>query len=326
MGMSFIDSRKVYMSLISSYNLYMDTGQRFDTISSGNAVQIKHINTGEEFYCVKISNMGYNQTPEIWKRIIFRPANNSFFWPIDIIDMISEDNGDREYYLVYPFRFVPEVKPLAELVKTEGFLGVEQSSTRLIIKNFLEAFITFYECSYLYNVWDESHLFINTKDNSILISFNDAMTVNERNAVCIDSKVFFSEYTDPYAYANGSLYDEKSECFAVASILFFLLIGRYPYEGSLMDGVPKDSESEIEYWKKNYLSHPIFIFDTNDKRNAIGDFSDEKIFLNRWQSLSDELKEMFAAFFCESNIMRTTENSVSYSLFDWKKAIDNYFC
>ena len=130
---------------------------------------------------------------------------------------------------------------------------------------------------------------------------------------------------DPYVYENKTEYDYQSEMYILASLLFRLLIGRFPYEGSLMDGITKETYFEFQQWVQKYTSRPIFIFDRNDTRNALGVFSNEQIFIQRWNRLSDKLKDMFCDFFEESNIMRRDGVLTTYLPEDWEKALSQFY-
>lgn len=325
MSSHFINNDKVYMSMISSYNLYIDTGEFINTISCSNALLVKHINSGEQYYCVKIKNLGFNYSLDTWQRLILKPAAKSFFWPVDIINVANDDTSEGVFCLVYPCKYSHEVKALSELSKQNNYLGLEQSHIKSIAMELIKAFKSLHSCSYLYNIWDENNIFVNENNDLLLIPFSEVMTINtDEEATKIGSDYYFTAYTDPYAYNNEYKYDLKSELYSLATMLFRLLIGKYPYEGSLMDGIPKTTTLEMLYWKKEYISHPIFIFDDNDTRNSIGDFEHERIYLQRWNSLSSELKNMFFNVFIESNILRKKETVVSYMSQDWEKELLKY--
>lgn len=318
----FVNEDSIYMSMISSYNLYIDAGEFINTISCNDALLVKHINSGEQYYCVKIKNLGFNYALTVWQKIILKPAGKNFFWPVDIINMVNDNASEDVFCLVFPCKYFPEVNALSELSKQNNYLGLEHSHIKSIVIELLKAFKSLHGCSYLYNIWDENNLFVSKNDDSLLIPFSEAMTVNaDKKATKIGSDYYFTAYTDPYAYDNKYKYDLKSELYGLAAMLFRLLIGKYPYEGSLMDGIPKATPSEMLYWKKEYISHPIFIFDENDRRNSIGDFEHERIYLRRWNSLSIELKNMFTDVFNESNILRKKDNVVSFMSQDWEKEL-----
>lgn len=310
MNKQFIDTDKVYISFLSSYNLYIDSGKWFETVSKNQAIHVTHINSGDECYLVKLDIASFQTEHRRWSDIILKPANSSFFWPIDIVCADS-------YYLVFPSTTKPSVVSLKTAVDNSGFSGLESKHVKTIIFNVLEAFDSLHSHEYQYYTWSNDRIFVNERDYSLLIAFSDIVTKGFDAKVKISKRKYLSEYTDPYSYTNEDSYDCYSEMYALASIIFKLLIGRYPYEGSLMDGVPKESDNEYQFWLERYVSHPIFIFDKEDKRNSIGDFGHEIIFLKRWESLTDKMREMFCSIFSEKNIMRTNGSHISYTPDEW---------
>ncbi len=323
----FIESNNVYISMISGYNLYLETGEFSETVSHNNAIHVTHINSEDDCYLVKLNKLNHKFSLNDWIDIILRPANKSFFWPIDLVVK------DNEYYLVFPRRFIPEIKSLGDLSAKENFLGIEQEHIKPIVNNFLLACDSLYKHSFLYHNWSERCIYVNKKDYSVLIAFCEFTSNGFDKQVYLNNDDYISESADPYAFAGKCSYDYYSEMYAIATILFKLLIGRYPYEGSLMDGIPKCSDNgdmsswniskdnDFKYWISQYTSHPIFIFDFNDNRNAIGRLAHEKICLQRWDSLTDELKNMFCTMFSESNVLRKNDSVTSFSPKEWLNEI-----
>ncbi|MCD8028132.1 MAG: hypothetical protein LUF02_05635 [Erysipelotrichaceae bacterium] len=186
---------------------------------------------------------------------------------------------------------------------------MEQKHIKTLVNNFLLACDSLYKHSFLFHVWNARRIFVNKKDYSVLIAFCDLTSNGFDKKVYLNSDDYISESVDPYAFAGECSYDYYSEMYAIATILFKLLIGRYPYEGSLMDGIPKCSDNgdisscdigkdnDFKYWIRQYISHPVFIFDFNDERNAIGRLAHEKICVRRWNSLTDKLKKCFTLCF-----------------------------
>lgn len=322
MKRGFVDPNRVYMSLLSSYNLYFNTGNRVKTASCNDAILIKHMSSGEEYYCVKLRTRSFNDSVSKWREIINNPAHKSFFWPVDIISIPDRETGYVWFSLVYPCKSVAPVVSFSNFTTSSEYMGVESPIAKQLAKNIVDAFVNFYNHSYLYNIWDNNNFFVNTKDHTLIVSFSDVTDIiSGENKAEIIMEDYFTEYTDPYGYNNEFKYDSISEMYSLAAMIFRILVGRYPYEGALMDGNMKSSELEIFQWKKEYISHPIFIFDDSDKRNSIGDFDHERIFLWRWDSLTNELRKMFSDIFQEKNVLRQNSSVVSYTPYDWNEAL-----
>nr|WP_296167842.1 hypothetical protein [uncultured Ruminococcus sp.] len=326
----FVRADNVYMSMISGYSLYVDSGESSETISHNHAIHVTQINSEEECYLVKLNIAHHSFCLNDWIDVILKPANKSFFWPIDIV--IKND----DYYLVFLRKFIPEIKSICDFSIEENFLGLEQKHIKKLTSNFLLACNSLYKHSFLFHIWNERRIYVNKKDYSLLIAFSDFTSKGFDKKEHLNNNEYMSENIDPYAFTGECLYDYYSEMYSIASILFKLLIGRYPYEGSLMDGIPKcsdsgcinswdiDKDNDFKYWVNQYVSHPIFIFDNCDDRNAIGRLAHEKICLQRWDSLTERVKNMFCSVFSEGNVLRTNNNLISYSPMEWFEEIQKF--
>lgn len=316
--MSYFKTNKEYLtSILYDYNLYFDSDRTIDTVSQDGVKLIQHVKSKEEYYIVIISDNMLIQKKDNLYRIIAYPANNSFFWPIDVV----KSEIDNQYYFVYPCRFKASRIALSELSKDENFLGVEKDYIKLLLLNIVEAFQSLRDIGYIYYIWDDNIIYCSINDYSILMPFSNKISLGLNTSRKLSIDEYHTEFIDPYVYANKCKYDYQSEMYILAALIFRLLIGRFPFEGSLMDGIPKDTEFEFQQWVQKYTSQPIFMFDKNDTRNAIGTFSNEEIFIDRWNQLPEKLKDMFCSFFEEDNIMRKRNVLTTYLPKDWKEAL-----
>ena len=249
------------------------------------------------------------------------PANESFFWPVDLVE-VTDANNRTEMCFVFPCRYESKRVALSELSKNENFLGVEKNYIKTLLQNIINAFNSLYKNEYLYHLWDDNIIYVNENDYSVLLPFSDKLSFGLDSKRKLSLSEYHTEFIDPYAFRYKTAYDFHSEMYILASLIFRLLIGRFPYEGSLMDGITKDTDSEFQQWVQKYTSQPVFIFDKYDKRNALGTFSNEEIYINRWAMLTDEIRTMFLTFFEESNIMRKNDKIVTYLPNQWKRVID----
>ena len=316
--MSFFRSPKEYMtSILYDYNIYFDTGRTIDTISQNSAKLLQHVKSKDEFYIVKASDLLLLQSMENLFDIVAYPANRSFFWPVDVV----KDDKGGQFFFVFPFRYEAKRVALSDLSKDENYLGVEKDYIKPILINIVDAFQSLYENGYIYYIWDDNIIYCNRNDNSILMPFSDKLSVGLNSSRTLGKNEYHTEFIDPYVYDNNCAYDYQSEMYILASLLFRLLIGRFPYEGSLMDGITKETEHEFQQWVQKYTSRPVFIFDRNNTRNAIGTFSNEKRFIDRWNMLTPKLQDMFCSFFEENNIMRKSDQLTAYLPQEWKEAL-----
>ncbi|MGN1139243.1 MAG: hypothetical protein ACI4RM_07325 [Ruminococcus sp.] len=343
-----VDMNNILMSIISTFNIYINTGETIDTISRGRALKIRHINTGEYYYCVKLEKPNTDYSLDNWRDIIWHPADKNFLWPIDIINVLDKSSMKISYYLVYPFVVIPSTVTLESIMSNDSIIGLEKPKVKNLVRNICTSFDSFYSKGnqrqedkkdnlynsepnhYLYVAWNEKNILIDSNENPYMV-FNNIMNSVERDYTTgqpyIKADKYtgdLSEYYDPYIFANKGDYTVQSELYALAAMIFKLLIGKYPYEGGLMDGVSRSSQTEKKHWYNMYLSHPVFIFDSNDKRNAIGDFKHEQIYTDRWNSLTPELRSLFENVFNENNVMRRNDTVNAYSPRIWLNALNQF--
>lgn len=328
----FQKSEEVYISLICSDNLYVDIGDTITTINNRVGTKIKNIKNNEEYYCVKFNrSAGINL--EMWKSIILKPTHCSVFWPVDII--CREDEYGVTYFFVFTYRFVPKTVSLNTLSKENKGLGFEKNIIKNTIDVLLNTIRQNFDYQYLYMCWDDSMIFIDEENGEILIPFSFYMLYKFNLKISLNTSEYFSVCLDPYAYLNrdcdendfnSGVYtvDFYSEMYAIASLLFKLLIGRYPFEGALMDGIFNSTDDEKKRWISEYLKHPIFIFDPNDETNKLGEFANEQIFIQRWESLTEKLREMFLNVFSKENINRLGAYPIYYTPQEWIDALDEF--
>lgn len=127
-----------------------------------------------------------------------------------------------------------------------------------------------------------------------------------------------TDYIDPRAYRHLTLaLDQRAireglidvcwitpftELFSLASLLFRLTVGRLPYQGSLIGGLPNGTAVDHKSWIDFYQRHPIFIFDPHDDSNAIGTrygTASLEEYVENWNALPSAAREAFTAVFTQ---------------------------
>lgn len=330
----FIDTQKVLISLLSGYNTYFESEHPASTLTGDSALAIQHSRTGEMYYALPIStpvNLLENEWfIKKWRRIIEYPCSAAFLWPVDFIRRNVET---PESYLVYEFRATANYQSLAELSRKSGFLGIDNPVCRAVALQFAAAFESLEDKGYLYFGLDDDSLFINPDAPSVLIPFNEGVSVSKNAEIAFTENDYFSEVVDPYQYhkrqtnAQGTIvytYDALSEQYAFESLLFRLLIGLYPYEGPSMDEYAYNSDSaDNKDWIFKYLQNSVFIFDRNDNGNSIEMYKKNEVHRNRWQKLTPRLREMFESTLVHDAVFRN--RVVTYTASQWREALTEAF-
>lgn len=327
----YIESEKVYISLLSGYNTYVETEDYTETLTGQRAMVIQHTRTKELYYAIPISTpldlMENEWFVQKWRKLIDYPCNSVWLWPVDFI---RKDIGADNSFLVYAFCSKFQYESIATLSFEKDFLGVDNSYARMAALALICAYESIYEKKYLFFGLDDDKIFVNKKESSLLIPIHEDISIDRNSEIVFTEDDYFSEVIDPYHYANRRknaqdkdvyLYDAASENYAFVSILFRLLIGLYPYEGPMLDEYEYNlNSSENTDWIYKYVQNPVFIFDMIDKSNSIEMYNKNQIHVKRWSLLSDKLREMFTNTLTQRNVMRIS--SVFYTPTQWRVAIE----
>lgn len=327
----YIAPEKIYISLLSGYNTYVDTEDFTETLMGHRAMVIQHTRTKEFYYAIPISTpldlMKNEWFVQKWRKLIDYPCNSVWLWPVDFIRKDIETDSS---FLVYTFCPKFQYESIASLSFEKNFLGIDHAYARTAALAFVGAYESIYEKNYLYFGLDDDKIFVNKKESSLLIPIHEDISIDRNTEIVFTEDDYFSEVIDPYYYANRRknsqgkdvyLYDATSENYAFVSILFRLLIGLYPYEGPMLDEYEYDlNSSENTDWIFKYVQNPVFIFDMNDKSNSIEMYNKNQIHVKRWNMLNEKLREMFTNTLTQHNVMRVSR--VFYSPTQWRIAIE----
>jgi hypothetical protein len=81
--------------------------------------------------------------------------------------------------------------------------------------------------------------------------------------------------------------------YCLTAMLFYLLIGKLPYDGPLMMGFPDTNPIEHMHKFEVYHKNPVFIFDLADTSNQLGAFAADEKFIDAWEELPIQIQEVF---------------------------------
>ena len=291
---------QLLFSVCSGYNYYTVTERRINILGSERQV-IRHYKTGEEYFIAEVAKNDFYLDRYI--SIIRRCVSSSHIeWPIDIVKF------NEEYYLVFSFVNIPrKLFPLKKLL-TDDVIGdnIKYGKQHFeLVSDFLDAMIELDEGGYaFYGLSDDDCIYY--FDNRIFLSFKKTITSKD-HPFPLSFHSVDPQYADPYFFtekANHSM-DYLSMYHTVSVILFRLLIGKLPYDGSIMASVPDRGEYEwINYYHGNSI---YFIFgdeSDSDGRNKIGVFASDEMYIERWNKLSPEIQDFFTRIFQHKNAMR----------------------
>ncbi len=308
----------LFFSEIFGSGLYQWGGQfvRDPFGRSGDSPLLIHAVTGEGYYTRRVDADG--ETRRYYQKLILTPPRClDILWPSDMFRI--PDTGAE--------RFGP---PLAQngfgqaLAKRVGETAVllfpcagaagasgrqypagpyswKDPVLRRIAGRTIEIFDRLNTAGYVYQDFRLSRFFFGA-DGRVLLDFSNLIFPLEREGGGYASKGTRApsakeiplEFADP-AFVQGrkKRLDIRSQNYSLCALLFFLFLGRLPYEGRLLTGSSDKTAQEYLIKFREYHKMSIFIFDPDDSSNHIGVFQEEKLIVELWEQLPQPLKEAF---------------------------------
>lgn len=302
---------------------------------------------------VKIRNIKRNQKTvsdnserlKWYRKIIWDiMPEEKYEWPIDVIEYGDPNNCTRAF--VFPTKPYPKYIPLKELLyqeKTSAKLDWRNKEIQTIIMNLLDIFSELHKNKFYYNDFDMNKIFYHPESQQIFLRYTTNLRIWQgriaKPGVVKVKEVEFGnpdlvkvedlavEFLPPYL--NGKkFYTGNIDEYCITSLLFYLMIGRMPYEGKALTAFGEifdpnrdiDESLHRDYFE-HYHNYPVFIFDIENDSNSLGPMWKNDLPRERWSNLSDEVKEMFQKSLGNLAPERRSECRF-YSLDDWMEALN----
>lgn len=324
-----MENVSTFHSLCSGYNYYILTDMRGYEIFGKTKPVIRHLKTGELFYVSEFpEEMNSTVEPDYWAELIQKPANlKHFIWPVDVIiwDTQTKTTG---YALVFPMRDTGGYIPFSQALAKDSLLEWNVPWVKKLAMNLLDALCGFDECGYAYHEFSDGNMFYrkDTLDVMFDFSFSTQRPTGLFDAVKVLPCHITPDYADSYYYSEKRdfLLDKASDYCSIAVLLFKMMVGRLPYQGAVMEHEPNITETEHKNWIRLYHKNTFFIFDEKDETNHIGGelgFAKDEMFVERWNRLPENIRNMFHNVFQSVNILRTASELIFYSPKQWKDAL-----
>lgn len=323
-------------SLLYEETVYISTGEIIKTFFADNVIVIKRSKSKNTFCAVQIDTPKNIETNSFfknkWHRFIGTPCRSHFIWPIDLILL---NDLEPQCFLVYNFVSDSRYQSLSQLAFSQKIYGVENKAARAIAIELAKAFVFLEGNHFLFIGLDDDTIFVNDKMTRVLLPIHELMIPDDEKEIYFSQKDFFSEVIDPFSYNNSKImksgnkiftYDKASEYFAFVSVLFKIMIGLYPFEGPYVSefAYSTNSEANIE-WINRYLQNPVFVFDPVDTSNSVSIYNKNIIHCQRWNEISEDMREMFISTFKNENVLRSKLPLECYSANQWYTALKNDF-
>lgn len=209
------------------------------------------------------------------------------------------------------------------------------------------------DAGYIYYDLDFSRFFVDEKDNvyldfsNLLFHASEEIDIKNGRIHLEEPREVSLDFIEPWVYKQDAEIQSKnvfqafttnqsedaphadmhSQNYGICAMIFYLMIGRYAYEGDLMHVISDDSlEAHFNITQERVMS-PIFIFDPLDSSNSIGTLASEEIYIERWKELPKEVQTVFVKTLCRKNAEREIEKENIYAInpTHWIDLINKYF-
>lgn len=304
--------------------------------------------TGERFFARRVSGFG-SQAGEkelifLYTSQINRPApREEILWPSDLIRLEGEPAFscdalvERRYMvggesqakeeagalaLLFPYGDFPALEDGERYLASVGSLDWRNKKVQSLICQIAAAFDRLNRRQYLYLDIHMKRLFFK-RDGSLFFDFSNLIfagnfsggmpmedLLGKKGKKAALPGAYPVEFAEP-AVVSGKqeTLDANSQNYSLAALFFYLMFGRYPYEGKLMDGYSDQNEREHYEKFRDYHKMPVFIFDPLDDSNRLGDFAEEQAVIELWNELPGELRTLFLKTLIQSNATREVKVS-----------------
>lgn len=317
-------------SCLSGFNFY----KPYETVADAGG-NVKRIHAVQEKTLAEVE-IRFDKAFRIvnigkWRYFVEHPIDfKLMLWPVDII-LDEEKLG-----LVFHRRALPRLNTFRNLIYRDYRLDWREEKIQTFIMNFLTLCKTIHDGGYCYHCFDLNRMYYNPANMDILFDFSLSMTRIDDDPFHkerVETENIGLEFLAPRLDMDSD--NEMTyvdECYSIAAFLFRAMIGRMPYHGRLMDGLGDlmNIERDTDYTEhinmlRHYREISIFIFDPDDTSNGIGTFSEEQDYIQRWEALPDNIRDMFVRVFSKKNAECAVEETVYYTPSQWIEALEGCF-
>lgn len=275
----------------------------------------------DECWCVRLLSFVDPFAALLKAQVLSPPRYKTrIIWPVDLVHindrhfpqaMFLENyygrvqlRPERWFYaekaLLFDYHAYLNLHPLAPELKRDELCDWQTSGLQRIIISLLESLIDLNESGYWYLDFDMSRLWLNQEGEIVLdfssLIFNKDWRLKSESVghYTAEIGVWPLEFSPPSLVRGDAVYyDGDVQNYSLTSLLFFLMIGRHAFHGSMLDGYNLRSLDGRFDWLSIYHRSLPFIFDEEDRSNSIGDFGHEQVFIERWRNLPEAVKFHF---------------------------------
>ncbi len=321
--MAYYQQEKLYYSCIHGGGLYEWNGEKLDS----QYPLLNNVMSGERFFAKLVR---FDAILPSYIRYILDPADREvILWPSDIIklrdiqdeafDVFAENeykdvvlrggNGSYSYALLFEQSMWNSYLSLEYKLNALGYRKAEGWRLKEIQKmavDIVSAIKKLNSSGYAYyDIQLSRFLYVGDR---LYLDFSNLLHMvkqHDEPDLRVDKGVYPLEFAEPYVAEKEYGYmDIDTQNYSLAALLFYMLYGRYAYDGPLLHGFAASNIQQHYVKFEMYHKLPVFIFDKEDDRNRLGTFVDEESVIALWDESPSELRQMFEAVLKGSNATR----------------------
>lgn len=325
----------LFYSTVYGRGVYEWTGQLVQDPLGGDRGEgrvsplLSNINTGELFFLKRVpeySRARYRQ------RILLPPRNEHILWPSDMVQLDEEQRrlcslfAAQEYTptptpgeardeadaLLFPYGGYPMMMDGIRRLSQIGTPNWKNPAVREMAVEIARALEGVNRSGYVYSDIHLSRMYFTEQNevfldfSNLIYNFRDIVGRNAANVCRTEPGSYPIEFADP-AVVQGQIpfADLHSQNYSLCALLFYLFLGRYAYDGRLLDDYRLDDTVQQHYIKfREYHKMPVFIFDPEDTTNSLGAFWEEQQVIDLWEELPASLRGLFTRTLRQENVNR----------------------
>lgn len=241
--------------------LKSDSGGEYKVIGllgAGGQGEVYEVAQGSQKYALKWY-FKHTATPgqkSIIDNLVLKGApDETFLWPRDIVDFTSKGE---------PFGYVMALRPanykgIVDMMKRRAdpsFYALCRAAF-----NLTKGYEKLHRMGYSYRDISFGNLFFDPDNGDVLICDNDNVSVNSQD----DSAVYGTpRFMAPEIVTGRAKPSRNTDLYSLAVLLFYMFMMNHPLEGKLEADIKC---LDIHAMNRLYGTHPVFIFDPDDKTN-----------------------------------------------------------
>lgn len=275
--------------------------------------------TKESFY-MKRTDCSDLQAERCCDRILRPPRRSDILWPCDMVELTPEQQARCTLFaelnyterqisaaerpgnrgLLFPYGGYPPMTGGLRRLTQIRQANWQNPEVRRLAFEIACALDRVNRCGYLYLDLHFSRFFFREDQqvyldySNLIYTFRETERTDAEKICAAKPGAYPIEFADP-SIVQGirKTMDEHAQNYSLCAMLFYLLFGQYPYDGRLLTGYVDDSPQTHYVKFRDYHKMPVFIFDPEDRQNALGAFDEEQQVIALWEQCPEMLRKRF---------------------------------